>query len=72
MEQSKVIDRRIENIWEELAKTVAAIDTTTMTSNGNAVIKSNYLDKERNETGRAVWNYSQSGGRRQKWQIMRQ
>ena len=50
MEQSKVIDRWIENIWEELAKTVAAIDTTTMTSNGNAVIKSDFLDKERNET----------------------
>jgi sulfite reductase alpha subunit-like flavoprotein len=50
MEQSKVIDRWIENIWGELAKTVADIDTTTATSNSNAVHKADFLDRARNET----------------------
>jgi sulfite reductase alpha subunit-like flavoprotein len=50
MEQSKVIDRWIENIWGELAKTFADVDATTVTSNSNAVHEADFLDKARNET----------------------
>ena len=50
MEQSKVIDRWIENIWGELSKTVADIDTTTVTSNSIAIHKADFLDRARNET----------------------
>ncbi len=46
MEQSKVIDRWIENIWGDLAKAV----TSTATSDNTMITKSDSLEKARIET----------------------
>lgn len=46
MEQSKVIDRWIENIWGDLAKAV----TCTATSDNTVITKSDQLEKARIET----------------------